>query len=106
MGGSRGRPLQPLEMSQETRIELESLARSRTLSHGQVSRAQMLLLCADGVSNDVVADMLGTTRATVGKWRERFRRHGPVRRTAAWSAAPDQRREDHRAAAEDAADEA
>ena len=76
MAGIRGRPLQPLEMSSETRMELESLARSRTLSHGHVTRAQMVLLCADGVSNDVVADMLGTTRATVGKWRERFRRQG------------------------------
>ena len=69
----RGRPLQPLEISPTVRGELESLARSLTLPHGLVRRAEIVLLCADGVSNEVVAEMLGTTRATVGKWRERFR---------------------------------
>jgi putative transposase len=73
---ARGRQLHPLEVSPTTRAELESLAHSRTLSHALVFRAEIVLLSADGLSNDVIAAMVGTTRATVGKWRERFRRHG------------------------------
>lgn len=73
---ARGRPLQPLTITPAARTELESLARSRSLPHGLVRRAEIVLLCADGVSNEVVAEMLGTTRTTVGKWRERFRRQG------------------------------
>ncbi len=72
----RGRPLQPFDLGVGAREELESLARSRSLPHGLVCRAEIVLLCADGVGNEVVADMLGTTRTTVGKWRERFRRQG------------------------------
>ena len=72
----RGRPLRPLEISAEVRGELESLAHSRTLPYGLVRRAEIVLLSADGISNDVVADMLNTTGATVGRWRERFRRQG------------------------------
>lgn len=72
----RGRQLLPLAISPETRAELASLAQSRTLPHGLVTRAEIVLLSADGCSNEVVAAMVGTTRATVGKWRERFRQQG------------------------------
>lgn len=35
-------------------------------------RARIVLQCAEGVTNDEVAQKLGVTRPTVGKWRERF----------------------------------
>lgn len=73
---ARGRRLKPLEISPSTRRELESLARSRTLPAGLVSRAQIVLRCADGLDNKAVAEELGTSRQTVGKWRERFRLQG------------------------------
>ena len=44
----RGRPLKPLEVSGSTREELESLSRSLSLAAGLVSRAKIVLLCADG----------------------------------------------------------
>jgi putative transposase len=72
----QGRPLQPLALGPEVHAELTSLAHSRTLPHDLVRRAQIVLLCADGVSNTVVAEQLGVTRPTVGTWRERFRRQG------------------------------
>ena len=73
---ARGRPLKPLDVSGAAREELESLARSRSLPAGLVRRAQIVLLCADGVDNKTVATTVGTSRQTVGKWRKRFRQQG------------------------------
>jgi putative transposase len=72
----RGRALQPFDLEASAREELESLARSRALPAGLVQRAQIVLRCADGVDNKVVAEELGTTRQTVGKWRARFLTQG------------------------------
>ncbi len=72
----RGRPLRPLEVSQGTREELESLAGSRSLPAGLVRRAEIVLLCAEGMSNKKVAERVRASRQTVGKWRERFRTQG------------------------------
>ena len=73
---ARGRPLKPLEVSQDTREEIESLARSRSLPAGLVCRAQIVLLCAEGLDNSTVAKRLRVSRQTVGRWRERFRSQG------------------------------
>ena len=73
---SRGRPLKPLEVSQGAREELDSLVRSRSLPAGLVRRAEIVLLCADGLDNKAVAERVRTSRQTVGKWRERFRTQG------------------------------
>ena len=73
---SRGRPLKPLEVSPGAREELESLARSRSLPAGLVRRAEIVLLCADGLDNKTVAERARVSRQTVGKWRERFRTQG------------------------------
>ena len=72
----RGHPLKPLEVSGSTREELESLSRSLSLAAGLLSRAKIVLLCADGFDNKAVAEEVGTSRQTVGKWRERFRTQG------------------------------
>ncbi len=72
----RGRPKKPIELGAGVREELESLVRSPSLPAGLVRRAKTALLCADGLSNAEVADEVGTTRQTVGKWRERFRTQG------------------------------
>ena len=73
---SRGRPLKELEVSQGAREELESLVRSRSLPAGLVRRAEIVLLCADGLDNKAVAERVRTSRQTVGKWRQRFRTQG------------------------------
>ena len=73
---SKGRPLKPLEVSRGARQELESLARSRSLPAGLVRRAEIVLLCANGLDNKTVAERVRVNRRTVGKWRERFRTQG------------------------------
>ncbi len=86
---SRGRSLKPIAVSQDTREELESLACSRSLPAGLVSRAEIVLLCAEGLDN-TTAERVRVSRQTVGRWRERFRTQGlkvPVRRTPAGPAA-------------------
>ena len=70
---AKGRPLQPLAVSRDTREELASMARSRSLPAGLVSRARIVLLCAEGLDNSAVAARLRVSRQTVGRWRERFR---------------------------------
>ena len=71
-----GRPLTPLELSQSDRERLESMATSRSLPHGLVRRAEMVLLAAEGGPSEAVATAVGVTRATVGKWRRRFLENG------------------------------
>ena len=72
----RGRPLPPLTVSPDTRAELASMARSRSLPAGLVQRARIVLLCAEGLDNTTVAERVGVSRQTVGRWRERFRLQG------------------------------
>ena len=73
---ARGRPLKPLAVSPDTREELASMARSRSLPAGLVRRAEIVLLCAEGLDNATVAERLRVRRQTVGQWRERFRSQG------------------------------
>ena len=73
---ARGRPLKPLAISPDTRAELASMARSRSLPAGLVRRAEIVLLCVEGLDNATVAERLRVSRQTVGKWRERFRTQG------------------------------
>ena len=70
---ARGRPLKPLAVSQDTHEELASMARSRSLPVDLVYRAEIVLLCAEGLDNSTVAEWLRVSRKTVGRWRERFR---------------------------------
>lgn len=71
-----GRPLQPLLLTDDERSELRGWARRPTSAQAMALRARIILRCADGVMNQDVAEELGTTRATVGKWRQRFVDHG------------------------------
>ena len=51
---------------------LESLARSYTLPYWQVTRAQMVLMAADGLRNNEIAHRLRCGRDVVSQWRKRF----------------------------------
>jgi transposase len=67
-----GRPKTPLVLSQGERETLDSLAhRSRTAPQ-LARRARIVLACADGLDNKVVAKKLRMTPQTVGRWRRRF----------------------------------
>jgi putative transposase len=71
-----GRPKAALVLSSEQREQLDSLANSRSLPAGLVSRAKIVLLSASGKTNLEIARQLEVTNATVGKWRRRFLAQG------------------------------
>ncbi len=56
--------------------QLTGLANSRTLGHGLVQRAQVVLLAAEGRQNLEIAARVGLNRLNVGKWRRRFAEEG------------------------------
>ena len=66
------RPLSKLVLSDEERDTLQRWARRRKTSQALALRCRIILKCADGTQNAVVADELNVTRTTVGKWRKRF----------------------------------
>ncbi|MFF1381714.1 IS630 family transposase [Streptomyces sp. NPDC058308] len=69
MGDSR---LEPLVLSGAEWLVLENWARRRTTAQGLAKRARIVLACARGWNNTVVAARCGTDRATVRRWRTRF----------------------------------
>ena len=75
----RGRPAAPISLDAEEKNQLLGVARSRSLPHGIVRRAQIVLACADGESNTAIAERMGVSNITVGKWRRRYREGGPSR---------------------------
>src|SRR5262249_46261962 len=71
-GMGTGRPKVGVILTAEERQRLESLAhRSRSAPH-VARRARVVLACAAGADNKVVARRLHVTPATVCKWRGRF----------------------------------
>jgi transposase len=61
-----------LILTDDERVQLDSLAhRSRTAPH-LARRARIILTCADGIDNRVVAKRLRMSEVTVCKWRGRF----------------------------------
>jgi transposase len=61
-----------LALSDDERATLVRWARRATSSQALALRARIVLACADGMPNTRVAEQLGVSRATVGKWRSRF----------------------------------
>ena len=75
--GVRGRPKAALVLSDDERETLGRWARRRTSAQALALRCRIVLLCADGLTNQAVAARVGVNQATVSKWRSRFiaRRH-------------------------------
>jgi transposase len=69
------RTLAALELDEAERAELTSLASRRSTAQALALRARIVLACAEGEQNKVVAVRLGIDRETVGKWRRRFCEH-------------------------------
>src|SRR5437879_13271831 len=61
-----------MNLSSEERRTLEALARQYTSPYCDVIRAKIILLAAEGLSNDVIASRLDTPRQILSKWRKRF----------------------------------
>lgn len=68
-----GRPLRALEVTAEEKEKLTMLARRPKSAQAMAMRARIVLGCAEGQANSLVARRLRITGATVCKWRERFR---------------------------------
>jgi transposase len=67
-----GRPKVALILTDDERVRLDSLAhRSRTASH-LARRARIILACAEGHDDKVVAKRLRMSQITVCRWRARF----------------------------------
>ncbi|HSE59841.1 MAG TPA: IS630 family transposase [Nitrospiraceae bacterium] len=67
-----GRPKPPLGLTPDEVAQLQRVVASRSIPQGFATRARMILLSDDGLSNAAIARKLGVTNATVGKWRRRF----------------------------------
>lgn len=67
-----GRPKVQLVITEDERAVLERYARRSRTDRNLAFRAQVVLRCASGESNSVVARSMRTTNQTVGKWRKRF----------------------------------
>lgn len=59
-------------MSAEERLELEEITKSRTLPAGDVFRARLILLVAEGLPYRTIEERLDTTAPTIARWRSRF----------------------------------
>jgi transposase len=71
-----GRPKKPMKIADEDRDKLTTMARRPKSGQALAMRARIVLSCGEGMSNSEVARKLNITGATVGKWRERFRKDG------------------------------
>jgi transposase len=61
-----------VELDRAERDELQARARRYTSPYRDVIRTKIVLLAAQGLSNDVIASRLDTSRQIVSKWRKRF----------------------------------
>src|SRR5260221_11192687 len=61
-----------IRLSGAERSELEAQARRYTSPYFAVLRAKIVLLAADGLSNDEIGARLSVPRQVVSKWRKRF----------------------------------
>ena len=66
----------PLELSETDRALLEKISKSLTASHGDVRRAQALLMAGDGVANITIGEAVGASATSVATWRARFAAEG------------------------------
>jgi len=71
-----GRPKTMIKLSQEEQGQLQALSQSRSLPSALVYRAQIVLWSAEGQNNYVIAQKLGLSLPSVGKWRRRFLKQG------------------------------
>jgi len=67
-----GRPVPPLILTDEEKATLEQWIRRSKTRQALAKRSRIVLSCASGNSNSIVATELGLCNHTVGKWRDRF----------------------------------
>jgi transposase len=67
---------EPMALRPGDRTELERLSRSATVSAATALRARIVLLAADGLANQLIAERVGVSRPTVNLWRSRYAKSG------------------------------
>lgn len=70
------RPAPALVLRDGDREKLEGWLRSRSVRAGLVKRARIVLLAADGETNQEIAARVDASRTTVIQWRNRYRDRG------------------------------
>ncbi len=65
-----------IESSPEESQRLKRMHSSSTVSVREARRAKIMLLAADGMTNQEIAAQLGVGRAEVGRWRTRYAEGG------------------------------
>ncbi|UCD50532.1 MAG: helix-turn-helix domain-containing protein [Phycisphaerales bacterium] len=69
-------PAPPLPLRDGDREKLEAMVRKHTLAQRLALRAQILLLCADGIPHRQVKRQLHTSVDAVVRWRGRYEEEG------------------------------
>ena len=65
-----------ITLSAQEQFELEAIARKYTSSYRDVVRAKIILMAAQGLTNEVIGSRLDMPRQIVSKWRKRFYESG------------------------------
>ncbi len=63
-----------ITLTHEERSVLESYVRRKKTAQALATRARIVLRCAEGGHDGIVAEELGVSRGAVGRWRRRFAR--------------------------------
>src|SRR3974377_1966564 len=61
-----------ITLTAEERVELEQMSQSRTLPAGDVFRARLILMLAEGLPYRTIQERLDTTAPTIVRWKLRF----------------------------------
>jgi transposase len=67
-----GRPLTPITVTNDQRATLQNWIRRSKTAQALALRARIILACAEGKPNGVVASLMRVRQQTVCKWRSRF----------------------------------
>src|ERR1700704_6348165 len=74
-----GRPNVVVAVSAAEAEQLRSIARSRrSLPHSLVRRARIVLMSAEGIANQIIAERCGVSVPTISHWRRCWRERGIV----------------------------
>jgi len=71
-------PSSQLTLNDEDRATLEYWTRGQTIPSGHRERARIVLAIADGAGTSATSRLVGVSRPTVIKWRDRFLSSGLV----------------------------
>jgi transposase len=65
-----------IQLSSAARLELEKMSRRRTTAVRLAQRSRIVLLAAEGMQNNEIAERMGVAPRMVALWRSRFIQHG------------------------------